>query len=151
MAQMLWRDKKMGDGKTVCPQTDGRDKARGPAPIGARKSVSSHKKGFHGKARKNRLKPGTSRVDPGAAACRCRRRCRGTPDAMDNPGRCRPPRSVAEVLGTGRLPLAWLRLTVPNGTPLLTDGLKGGGGFTRFWAASQPRRPQSRSSWSSRS
>ena len=59
---------------------------------------------------------------------------RGTPDAMADPGRRRPSQSVAEVLGTGRIPhafagalSAWFRLTGPDGTPLSTDGQKGGG------------------------
>ena len=62
----------------------------------------SHGKVFHGKARENWLNPGTGIVDHGAAARRCRQ-CR-TPGAMDDPGRRCPPRLVAEVLGTGRLP-----------------------------------------------
>ena len=53
---------------------------------------------------------------------------------MVNPGRRRPPRSVAEVFGTDQLPNAFFgalsdrfRLTGPDGTPLLTEGRKGGG------------------------
>ena len=61
-------------------------------------------------------------------------RPRETPVAMSGPGCRRPPRSVAEVLETGRLPESFVgalsarfRLTSPNGTPLLTDLRKGGG------------------------
>ena len=68
-----------------------------------------------------------------AAYAYCHRR-RGTPDAMADPGRRRPSQSVAEVLGTGRIPhafagalSAWFRLTGPDGTPLSTDSQKGGG------------------------
>ena len=51
MAQLLVKDKKMGDCWTVWPQKDGREKNTGPAPIGASKAVFSHGNGFHGKAR----------------------------------------------------------------------------------------------------
>ena len=63
----------------------------------------------------------------------CRRQHR-TPDAMSNPRRRRPPRLVAEVLSTGRLPntfagvmLSRFGLTYHDGTPLSTDLRKGGG------------------------
>ena len=52
---------------------------------------------------------------------------------MSEPGRCRPPWSVVDVLKTGRLPdnfvgamSARFRLTGPDGTPLSTDLRKGG-------------------------
>ena len=63
----------------------------------------------HRKARENQLEPGTGLFDPGAAAYnRCRLRPR-PPPAQDygchgGPRRRRPPRLVAEVLGTGQLP-----------------------------------------------
>ena len=53
---------------------------------------------------------------------------------MSDPGRRRPPRLVAEVLETGRLPdnfvgalLARFRVTSLDGTPLSADLRKGGG------------------------
>ena len=53
---------------------------------------------------------------------------------MSDPGRRQPPRSVAEVLKTGRLLdnfvgalSARFRVTSLDGTPLLTDLRKGGG------------------------
>ena len=67
---------------------------------------------------------------------------------MADLGRCRPPQSVAEVLGSCLLPVdfvralsARFRLTGPDGTPLSTDIWKGGGS-TRSWAASRLRQPQ---------
>ena len=102
----------------------------------------SLRKGFHSKTRKNRHDPGTGLVDPGATARRCcrrRRLCLGLPppaalDAMDNPGRRRPPWLVAEVLGTSQLPDSFVRdlsarcrLTGPNGEPLSTNLLKARG------------------------
>ena len=63
-----------------------------------------------------------------------RRRRRGTPDAMAEPGRRWPPQLVSEVLGTVRLPDPFVGalpdrflLTGPGGTPLSADGQKGGG------------------------
>ena len=62
------------------------------------------------------------------------RRQRGTPDAMVDPGRRRPPGWVAEVLGTVWLPdsfsgdlSARFRPTGLDGNPLLTDLWKVGG------------------------
>ena len=55
MSELLGRDKKW---ETVGPsgaKKTGEIKTRGPAPIGARKGVFSHGKGFHVKAHKNRL------------------------------------------------------------------------------------------------
>ena len=53
---------------------------------------------------------------------------------MSDPGRRRPPRSVAEVLETGRLPDTFVgalssrfRVTGLDGAPLSTDLRKGGG------------------------
>ena len=69
-----------------------------------------------------------------AAAAADRRRPRETPVAMSDPGCRRPPRLVAEVLETGRLPDSFVgalsarfRVTSLNGTPLSTDLRKGGG------------------------
>ena len=74
---------------------------------------------------------------PVTAAYAYRRRKLRTPDAMPEPGLRQPPRSLAEVLGTGRLPVDFIKalsarfcLTVPNETPLLTNLRKGGGVHT---------------------
>ena len=87
----------MGDGWTIWPQKYGEQKA-----------VFSHEKGFHSVACKNRLDSGTGLVNPVTAARR-RRLSLPYPEARDyfsmaNPGRRQPPWSVAEGLGTGRLP-----------------------------------------------
>ena len=92
----------------------------------------SHRKGFHGKACKNRLDPGTGLVNSGAATRR--RRQHEMLDAMAKPGIRWLPRSVSEVLVTGRFPNSFVgdlsarfRRTGPNGNPLLANLRKGGG------------------------
>ena len=71
---------------------------------------------------------------PAAAAAPYRCQPRKTPVAMSDPGRRRPPRLVAEVLETGRLPYTFVgalssrfRVTGLDGAPLSTDLRKGGG------------------------
>ena len=71
---------------------------------------------------------------PPPAAAAYRRRPPETPIAMSDHGRRRPPRLVAEVLETGRLPdsfagalSARFRVTGLDGTPLSTELRKGGG------------------------
>ena len=46
MARLIGGDKKMGDGRTVWPQKDGREKIRGPTSISAMKAVISQKEAF---------------------------------------------------------------------------------------------------------
>ena len=88
---------------------------------------------------------------PAAAAAAYRSRPLETLVAMSDPGRRRPPRFVAKVLVTSRLPdnfvgalSARFRVTSLDGTPLLTDLRKGGGDSTRSSDASLQRRPRSR-------
>ena len=109
----------MGDGWTVLPQKEEQEKSQGPALISARKPcLLAHQLAFTVRLANTWLEPGTGFVDPGAAARQCRppppsppaaafafrRQPRETPVAMSDPGFCRPPWSVAEVLNTSRLP-----------------------------------------------
>ena len=99
----------MGDGRTVWPEKDKREKARGPALISARKPCEPpHVLAFTASSRKpgktQALASSTPVPPPAAAAAADRRRPRETLVAISDPGRRRPPRSVAEVLETGRLP-----------------------------------------------
>ena len=143
MALVLRRDETTGDGRTVWPEKDEREreKARGPALIDARKpSEPPHDLAFTASLRKpgkiQALASSTPVPPPAAAAAAAayRRRPRETPVAMSDPGRRWPPRSVAEVLETGRLPNSFFgdlsarfRMTGLDGAPLSTDLRKGGG------------------------
>ena len=58
---------KMGDIQTVWTQKDRGQKIQGPKPIGARKAVFSHKKGFHSVVRENQFNPGTGIAKPSSS------------------------------------------------------------------------------------
>ena len=62
----------MGDGRTDSTQREKREKARGPALIGARTLCLHTEKDSTGRLRKNWLDPGTGLVGLGAAARRRR-------------------------------------------------------------------------------
>ena len=65
----------MEDGRTVWPEKDEQEKARGPALISARKPCElTNDLAFTARLAKTRLDPGTGLVDPGAAARRRLRR-----------------------------------------------------------------------------
>ena len=145
MDRLLGRDKKTGYGQTVWPQKDGGQKTRGSTPIGAKRDLFSHKKGFHGVARK---KPARPRHWPRQPWCRRPLPAPApaptpTPTASGRSGRQEPwpTQSAVDHLGrwlrssgpadspddfVGALS-ALLRLSGPDGAPLPTDLQKGGG------------------------
>ena len=84
---------------------------------------------------RNRIDPGTDLVDYGAPAAYAYGHLRRwTPDATADPRRRRPPWLVAEVLGTGRLPdafvralLAWFQRARTHLGAVVVDSSLGGG------------------------
>ena len=138
-----------------------RTKKHGDPRPSAGKALFLHEKGFHDVDRKEPARPRHWPHRP-----RCRRppppTTTAVTDAMADPGRRRPSRSMAEVLRTGRFPngfvgdiSARLRLSgsdcpAPTGPPSRTTSRREGGSM-RFWAASRLRRPQSRGLRRSRS